>query len=99
MYRFDESNALRFLFVSLEKSYTLLQSLRIVRYSHASVTRTANPAAECPSFVTVIEVELCKLAAALTALRFRRAPRSFDCIVLREIHFQIISGLQLPLER
>ena len=74
MGRLDKGDTLHFLFVGPEKSYALLQSLYVVKDARAGVAWSAHPSTKCRGFVTVIEVELCKLAAALTKLRFRRAP-------------------------
>jgi hypothetical protein len=65
--RLDESDALSFLYMSLEKGDALLQALHIVHYSHPGIARMAYPATKCPGLVTMSEVEFFgRLTAALT---------------------------------
>ena len=65
MHCFDESDTFHLLFMSPEKSDSLLQALYIVRYSHPGIARIAYPSAKRPGLMTVIELETRRFTAAL----------------------------------
>jgi hypothetical protein len=54
--RLDKGDPLSF-FASLEKRKALLKALYIVHHPHPGIARMANPSAECPSLVTMVEME------------------------------------------